>query len=291
LPAPSKVTPEIRAQVLYFAEMGVSARKIADKHLKGQISRITTWRIISEAKHYVSKHNVSDSDRSNSSSNGPVISTGFQIGHYQPAMLSSFNGGLGAGTPQTEVQKVIQQIANSALTPYEKKAEELKLRQFLSGKDGDKTLGQLRQILKEVMEFLFGFNGDSDADKQFGDLNELARFLMRARKYLGKTRFKPKQLVYATLSKTFGPEVEQKLTAPEKHLSCPRCRKPRSFAIDKNPAFYLCLSCGKQVPVDRAKFTVTVHRIDPRYLRTVEKLLATSPLKSIHSQNAIEVKA
>ena len=291
MPAPSKVTPEIRAQVLYFAEMGVTAPKITEKHLKGQISRTTAWRIISEAKHSVSKHNVPDCDATDSSASGPEISHGFQIGHYQPAMNSSFNNGLGAGTPRAQIQNVIQHIANSPLTPYEKKAEELKLRQFLSGKDDDKILGQLRQLLKETMEFLFGFNGDSDVDTQFGDLNELARFLMRARKYLGKTKFKPKQLVYATLIKTFGPEVEEKLTVPEKHMNCPRCRKPRSFAVDKNPAFYLCLSCGKQVPIDCAKFKVTVHRIDPRYLRTVENLLATLPVKGMPSQNAIEVKA
>jgi ubiquitin len=279
-----KVTHEIRQTILYLDSLGVPHPKIASQHLKGQISRVTVWRIVQEAKQNVTKQDVSKEPHE-------VVDKDFQIEHYQPTLASSFNGGLGTPTPRRMLQKVIQQIAGN-LSAYERKVAEIQLRHFVSDKDVNKALGQLREHLSDRMEEIFGFDPSSDKDQQFADLNDLAKFLIRASKDLGQVKLKPRQLVDALLVKIYGQKAAQVIEATEKHLKCPRCRKPRSFVVDKNPNFYLCMSCGKQVPLSNAKFKVTQHKVDGRYLRTVENLfpLSTASVRSIPSQSMVEVK-
>jgi hypothetical protein len=287
MPAPRKVTDEMRSEIMRLQSLGVPPSKIANRHLGGLVCRWTVWKVIKEEKRkqYVSQHTVR-----NDPPTPDTLDLGIQIETHQPAMLSSFNGGLGTPTPRAQLYKVIQQVSKGKLTPYERRAAELQLRKYTSGKDANAILGNLRQHLKDQMELLYGYNGNSDKNQQFGQLNDLARFLIHARKDFGKRKFRPKQLVDALLVKVFGEEAERRIQRPEKHLICPRCRKPRSYAVDKDPRFFLCLSCGRQVLQDKARFKVTVYRVDERYLRTVERLLpkaniplANEPLEVVSS--------
>lgn len=271
MPAPRKVTDELREQIMRLHSLGVPSGTIARVHLGGLVTRWSVWKTIKDekSKRTVSKRYVRDDPPASQD-----LDLGIQIETHQPSMLSSFNGGLGTPTSQVLLSRVIQQVSKGKLSPYERKAAELQLRKYVSDKDQDALLGSLRQHLKDRMELLFGFNGNSDKDKQFGELNELARFLIHARRDLGRTKFRPKQLVDALLIKVFGEEAQRRIQQPEKHLICPRCRKPRSYAVDKDPQFILCLSCGNQVPQDKARFKVSVCRVDERYARTVDRLLS-----------------
>jgi hypothetical protein len=238
-------------------------------------------------RHNVSKQIVSDSG-------DDQVSKDVAISQYQPALASSFNGGLGTPSAWQVLQLAIRQVSENNLSAYDRKAAQMELRQFVNDKDRDPFLRTLREQLKNRMEEIAGFDRNSDKDRQFGDLNELAVFLIKARSQLNKVKLNPRKLVDAFLVYVFKEKAKTVIERPEKHLQCPRCHKTRSFCLDKDPRFYLCLgrSCGKRIPIQDARFKVTQHKIDGRYLRTIENLfrLSTAPV-STSSEATVEMKA
>ena len=272
MPAKRKLTPEDIKAILYFHSLGVKSGEIARRYLHDKVTRWTVWKTITEHGRRERKlqQNVSQHDVRRQTS----LDRGYQIDHYQPSMLSSFNHGLGTPSPRELIRRAIRAIASRQLSPYDLKAEENKLRQFVNDRDQNPMLGKMRQHLKERMVEIAGFDGGSDHDEQFGELNELARFLLRAEKELrGVKHFRPKQLVDALLMKVLGERARKVIQRIEKQLICPRCREPRSYVLDRQPMFYLCVKCGKQVPIERARFRITTHDVDQRYIATVDRLL------------------
>jgi hypothetical protein len=272
MPRKPIVTDEDIQTILYYHDLGVPPTTISKRYLHGKVGRWTVWKVVktireSQRKQSVSKPNVG------ARATSKRIDLGFQIEHYQPSLLSSFNHGLGTATPRQLLSRVIANVAGEKLSPYERKTAELKLRTLTSDKDGDHILGKLRQHLKERMELMFGFNSNSDKDSQFADLNDLGGFVVRARRKLVGTTFSPKKFIDALLVTVYGEDARKVIERSVKRLICPRCRKPRSFVLDKDPQYYLCCQCGKQVPWDKAKFNVTQCKVNPKYLRTVERLL------------------
>ena len=180
---------------------------IAGRYLNGALSRITVWRVIKaeqEAKRKVSKRRVSDQD--SESASHVRIDLGAQIDHYQPTLASSFNGGVGTRLNSWDVINLaLRQVRGTASLD---KNEGYQLRNLLAGKNTNVEIGRIRQCLKERMEQLFGFNGQSDKDKQFGDLNDLAVFLLRARKQLPNFKLKATQLHTRNLGLIFGVHQE-----------------------------------------------------------------------------------
>ena len=283
MPAPRRRTPDLEQKIMSLHNLGVKAPAIAELHLGNTLSRVTVWRVIRDYKER--KQNDSKRVVNEQTVRVPLAD---QIEHYQPALASSFNHGYGCPTSREVLHNTIKTVTKS-LTPYDTKAHEMRLRGIVSGKDTDKVLGKIREILSQRMEEIFGFDSQSDKDRQFADMNDAAVCLIQLRKKLdGKTRLKPRALVDAFLISVYGERAAKVIQAIEKHLKCPTCRKPRAFAVDKNPNYYLCLSCGRQVPIDRAKFKVTLHRVDQRYLRTVQGLL--EPFGLLHGNQMIPEK-
>jgi hypothetical protein len=270
-----KVTPEMRQQILYFHSIGVPPPAIAHLHFKDQISRQTVWRVIEEAKRHVVEHQVTEPH------DQIEISKAAQIDHYQPTLESSFNKGLGAGIPWSYVRKVVQEVSGKQLDPYERKAEEIQLRRIISQKDANPLVGKVRQLLKDYMEQLFGFDASSDKDTQFALLDQLARFLVRATvKFDGKVKLNPRRLIEATLIVAYKntphqAKVEEFILKREPTLYCPRCKKRRSYVKDKDPNCFMCI-CGRQISAGEARLS-RPYRIDARYVATIEGLLGTGP--------------
>jgi hypothetical protein len=258
--------------------MGVPPPAISHLHLKDEISRQTVWRVIQDSKRHVAQRHVSEP------AGQLEVSQAAQIDHYQPTLESSFNRGLGAGVPWQYIRKTIQTITGRELDPYERKAEEIQLRKFISQKDENPVLGRVRQILKDHVEQIFGFDGSSDKDSQFGDLNDLARFLVRfTNRFEDKIRLNPRKLVQATLIVAYRntphrAKVEEFILKTEPTLYCPRCKARRSYVQDKDPKYFLCI-CGKRIPTSRAK-PGRPRKMDGRYVATIERMLATMPVQN-----------
>jgi len=182
-----------------------------------------------------------------------LVPLGSQIEHYQPALASSFNHGLGTSYSKVILGYVIDRVGGH-LTPYERKAAQGQLQKFASNKDTDPLLGRLRESLKKRVEELFGFSGDSDKDLQFESLDQLAKFLIVVRKEFKSRKLRANQVVDALLLLVFGERVREVLEKPEKHL--------------------LCLSCGYRIREKDAILRVTIHRIDEAYVATMRDLLS-----------------
>lgn len=300
---PAKITPSLRAQIVYLSELGVPASIIADRHLKGTLSDTSVLKVIHETilgrqitNSGTKKFEVGDPDRPNIVD----VDLASQLDHCQVVMASSFNHGYGPGTPVEALQNAIQTVAADytlkgqvrqrfrELTPTQKMKREYQLRALVNGRDRDKVLGQLREHLKKQVEFVLGFHGSSDKDSMFGDLDALGKFILYARAQLDGERFKPKQLVDALLITVYGEKARTRIEQVEKHLVCPRCQDERSYVLDKDPQFYLCCRCGRRVSVEKAKFKVRPYKVDLRYLATVQRLLANAHV-NISSQESREV--
>jgi ribosomal protein S27E len=211
-----------------------------------------------------------------------------QVTGYQPTLASSFGFGLGTPTPEKTLQYAVKQASKKTLSSYEIHGETMKLRKYASGKDRDSRLNSVLQHLTKRMQQIHGFDPTSDKDSQFADLNELGKFLRQARIQLRGYRFNAKKLVDALLVSLYGEKARLIVELPEKRLVCPRCRQERAYAVDKDPDYFLCVKCGKQVAREKAKFKVTCSTVDPIYLRTIERLV-TIPNPSEKSNTALQV--
>ena len=203
-----------------------------------------------------------------------LVPQGFQIEHYSPTLLSSFNGGLGTQHTRALLADAINRVSDSKLSRYDRTAAMYLLQRYVSGKDTNLVLGRLREYLKKRMEEIFGFDGSSDKDQEFSDMNQLGYLVIKMQKELKTKKVQPSKIVDALLSVVYGWRVQDILESPEKILVCPRCKVDRSFVKDRKEGHVLCLSCGHGLPEKEAVFKIRVHKIDRAYLMTVKRLLA-----------------
>ncbi len=220
-----------------------------------------------------------------------------QIEQYQPTLAFSFNGGVGTPSPESLLRYVVR-AANGRTAPlstekaknivshkqskkktaaYKEYVDVLRLRPFVSGKDQDAKLNAILEHLTKRMRLMFGFDPTSDKDRQFADLNDLARILRQARVNLKGHRFNAKKIVDALLVVVYGDRAREVIERPEKRLRCPRCRRERPYAHDTNPSFIICVKCGKQILCEDARFNVSYSPVDPVYVATIRRLLPTLP--------------
>jgi hypothetical protein len=193
-------------------------------------------------------------------------------------LFSSFNKGLGSAQPEPLICWIIKHAGNNhKISSYEVRGELFQLQKHISSKDDDAKLNKILQHLTRRIQEIKGFDPSSDKNSQFVTLDELGRFLSRARQYLHSHRFSPTKLVDALLIRVFGEDARLIIEAPVKHLKCPRCREETAYAPDKSNKFILCVECGKAIPVEQAKFKVTYRPIEQKYHKTIERLLATIP--------------
>lgn len=287
---PPKVTPEHRIQIMYFQEMGVPASIIADRHIK-DLSPVTVWRVIRQEQEkrngQFQKSTISKlAEPARSTSDVPTVDHGFEIGHYQPAMQSSFNGGKGTPIEAAVLNYVIKTTATGNLSPQEKAKRFYELRNTLGPlqKDKDPRLHKIREQLTMRMQEISGFHGDSDKDQQFGDLDQLARLLIRIYKNLRGAKYNPTKLVDAFLTVCLGEKARAVIEREEKHLQCPRCRKPRSYIVSNQTGDCQCVKCGRIIPHDKAKLQIKINKIEAKYLRTVERFLGSSVVEVASAQ-------
>ena len=230
-----------------------------------------------------------------------------QMESYQPALESSFGHGLGTPPSPAILRHVVQQVVRSKtldqleqkeklthtqkqkLTKernklsYKRYGDQIQLRQ-LTTRLGDGRMNSMLKHLTERMREIEGFDPESDNDNQFGELDKLGRFIRRARaEFKGSNvRFNGKLFVDALLFVVYGKSAQAVLEAPSKRLLCPRCKRKRKsksqllgepFALDRDPQFYLCCSCGLQVLKSQAEFHVSYTPIDPVYIKTIQNLM------------------
>jgi ribosomal protein S27E len=206
------------------------------------------------------------------------VDNGTQREQFQPTLFSSFNKGLGSAQPEPLICWIIKHAGNNRkISSYEVRGELFQLRKHISSEDDDAKLNKILQHLTRRIQEIKGFDPSSDKNSQFITLDELGRFLSRARQCLRSHRFSPTKLVDALLIHAFGEDARQIIEAPLKHLKCPRCREETAYAPDKSNEFILCVECGKAIRVEEAKFKVTYRPIEQKYHKTIERLLATIP--------------
>jgi hypothetical protein len=209
------------------------------------------------------------------------VDLGVQIEQNQPTLFSSFNKGLGTHQPEPFICWIIKHAGSKRkLTSYEVRAELFKLRKHISAKDSDTKLNAILQHLTRRIQEIKGFDPTSDKDSQFVTLDQLGRFLLRARECLGAYKFSAPKLVDALLVNLLGEDARRVIEAPVRHLRCPRCREQTTYAPDKDGKLVLCVECGRAVPVEQARFKVTYRQIEQKYHRTIERLLADLPTSS-----------
>jgi hypothetical protein len=187
---------------------------------------------------------------------------------------------VGRGTPPTSKKakkNSSRKQSRKKTASYKEYGDVLALKPFVSGKDPDAKINALLEHLSKRMRAIHGFDPTSDKDSEFADINDLGKFLRQVRAALKGYRFSPKKIVDALLTQIYGDKARTIIERPEKRLLCPRCRRERSYAHDSNPAFLLCLKCGKQISVEEARFKVTVTQVDSIYLNTIRRLMPALP--------------
>jgi DNA-directed RNA polymerase subunit RPC12/RpoP len=203
-----------------------------------------------------------------------------QIEQFQPTLFSSFNRGLGTSQPEPFICWIIKHAGSKKhkLTSYQVRGRLYKLRPYISAKDNNAKLNEILQHLTRRVREIEGFDPTSDRDSQFVTLDELGRFLSRAKECLEGRQFSAEKLVDALLVRVLGEDGRQIIEAPRKHLRCPRCREETAYAPDKDGKLVLCVECGKAVPAEKAKFKIRYRPIEQKYRKTIERLLATVPV-------------
>jgi ribosomal protein L37AE/L43A len=231
-----------------------------------------------------------------------------QIEQNQPALESSFGHGLGTPTPESLLRFVVKQATLGKPEPpalkrtkkgskhklqkskeYQEYGRVLELRAHVNGKDVDRRLNVILEFLTRRTRQIFGFDPTSDHDAQFGDLNDLGRFLRKVRAELNGYRFSGKKTVDALLFVIYGEKAREIIERPEKHLQCPRCRRERPYVNDSTPNYILCMKCGKQIHIDQARFKVTYTPLDPVYLATIKRLMPPLPISIPQSDRPPQV--
>jgi Zn finger protein HypA/HybF involved in hydrogenase expression len=219
------------------------------------------------------------------------VDHGTQVESYQPALESSFHKGLGTPTTPAILRYAVRQAKERSTSPgrparpkgkgkrktrkgNQEYLNVLQLKSVLSKREG--LQGPLEHLTRRLRQ-IRGFDPTSDKDQQFGELNELGRFLRQAKAQLRGQPVNFKKITDALLVVCYGEKARRVIERPEKRLRCPRCRRERPYAHDTSPEFFVCLKCGQIVSVKQARFNVSFSRVDPVYVTTVRRLLPKLP--------------
>jgi len=275
--ARSKLSQADIETIKYLHGLGVSRRKIAGLHFKGRISRTTVGYVLdfgkvpSKSDLMALKHaSLTEGQLSNRQVNARDLSQ--EIDHYSPCLSSSFNAGRGSVTPQSVVNKTVRE--NNKIGDFiDFRKQKFALLTLLNEKALDPVGNRFREQLKKRVMSL-GFDANSDNDLQFGQLNDMATVGLAVIRMSGakaKSLSLPK-LVDATIIYR-RPDWRRKLEESTRRLRCVRCRKSRSFIKGKEGKTVTCLSCGLEIPLEKARFRISVRRIDPEYVDLVHSIV------------------
>jgi len=265
MPVGDRHDPKDVQTAKWFLGLRLSSRTI-EAHLNGRMDHATICRLRKSMRQNVAQQIVAQpQDLQRNVEN--------ELASYSPAPLSSFNHGLGSKTPESVIKRIVRENC-SLRSPFESKVKEWELSPWISGKDQDPELGKHLQTLKDILMRL-GFSPESDNDSQFKVLNELGWIVRKVHKKAKEQELKldSRKLVEATIIYHLGEVYRQRLETIEKKLVCSRCRKPRSYVLEKDGMNYLCVRCGKQIPIGKARFKVRVRLIDERYLSLIHEAL------------------
>jgi len=274
--ARSKLSQADIETIRYLASMRVSRRKIAEYHFKGRISRTTVGYILdfgkvpSKSDLMALKHaSLTNRQLPQRQENPRDLSR--EIDCYQPALASSFNSGLGSVTPPSIVNRAVQENKPADFIEFRK--NRFALLSLLNEKKLDPIGNRFRESLKKRVMTL-GFDASSDNDIQFGQLNDMAAVGLAVIRMIGakaKT-INLSKLVDATIIYR-RPDWKRRLEESTRRLRCGRCKKSRSFIKGKEGKTVTCLSCGLEVPLEKARFRISVRRIDPEYIDLVHSVV------------------
>jgi hypothetical protein len=201
-------------------------------------------------------------------------SLGTEIENYQPALRSSFNSGLGSVTPPNVINRAIKE--NNDLKGFiDFMQKRFELKNLLNEKALDPIANKFREQLKKRVMSL-GFDASSDNDLQFGELNDMAACGLAVIKMLGARAAKLKfpQLVDACILYR-RPDWRRRLEDSNRQLRCIRCKKLRTFIRSKDNKSVTCISCGLDMPLERARFRVCVRKLDPEYVDLVHSVVTS----------------
>jgi len=181
----------------------------------------------------------------------------WEIEHYSPCLASSFNGGLGSVVPRSFLNKIIE---GKDWRIFLKRRYELQV--LINEKQFDPLANRFREFLKRRIQSLM-FDGSSDNDFQFGELNDMAQIgLCILRRNVGE-RVRIPQLVDAVIFYR-RPDLQNRLERPVYNLCCGRCRKRRSF-IRLNGSV-ICLGCRREISERRARFHISIKKLNLQYV-------------------------
>jgi len=278
--AKSKLSQADIETIRYLHGLGVSRRKIAELHFKGQISRTTVGYVIDFGK-VPSKSDLMALKQA-SLTEGQLPQCQHQvrrdlsqeIDHYQPSLASSFNRGLGSVTPPSVINKAVKE--NSEVKDFIAfRKQRFALLGLLNEKAWDPVSNKFREQLRKRVTRL-GFDADSDNDLQFGQLNDMASAGLAVIKMAGDqaSDLNIQRLVDASILYR-RPDWKTKLEESRRQLRCRRCRRLRSFIKSKDGRSVTCLSCGLETPVEKARFRISTRGLDPEYVDLVHSAVTS----------------
>ena len=273
----SKLSEADIETIKFLHGLGVSRRKIAELHFKGRISRTTVGYILDFGKvpsksDLITLKQASLTDRQLPNCQVNARDLNSEIDHYSPCLSSSFNFGQGSVTPQGVINKAIRE--NNKIGDFiDFRKQRFTLLTLLNEKALDPVGNRFREQLKKRVMSL-GFDANSDNDLQFGELNDMAAVGLAVIRVVGmkaKTLNLSKLVDAAIIYRR--PDWRRKLEESTRRLRCVRCRKSRSFIKGKEGRTVTCLSCGLEIPLEKARFRISVRRIDPEYVDLVHSVV------------------
>jgi len=265
--ARSKLTPADIETIRYLASLGVSRRKIATLHFRGRISRTTVGYVLDFGKVPTKSDLMMLRAQTSLATADPPRDIHNEIQSYSPCLASSFNRGLGTGTPRSMINKTVTENSEGNCIRFAR--DRFALLTLLNEKALDPLANRFREALKKRVTSL-GFDGTSDNDLQFGELNDMAACGLAVLRALGDQakKLKMSSLVDACIVYR-RPSWRSRLEGSDRQLRCPRCRRLRSFVRSRDGGSVTCISCGLDVPLNKARFRIAVRKVDPEYVDLV----------------------
>lgn len=277
---PLKVEDADLAAIVYWHSIHWSTRRIA-RELQGRYSHQTIWRTIRRFGSQRFLERVLERKRQAGQPHVPKTvpkantrDLGEEIDHYQPALNSSFNKGLGTVTPPSMIHRAIK-ASNPPGDYIEFRKRKWDLLSRLSEMKLDPIANRFREIVKKRVTTL-GFDAGSDNDVQFGQFNDMASVGLAVIKMAGEqasklnlSRLADAAIIYRR------PDWRQRLQESRSQLRCGRCRKVRSFIWSRNAQSVICLTCGREEPKEKARIRTVLRKIDPEYVDLIHSVVTS----------------
>ena len=263
MPVGDRHDPRDIGMAVWLLELGVPTRRI-EEHLKGRIDHTTVCRLKRTIPTSPTKEIALEEEEAE------TRDLHREIGSYSPALSSSFGSGLGCGTPLAVINRAVKDSnQESDFRGFQK--EKFNLINLLACKDQDPVLNRFRRLLVQRVKLL-GFDSSSDNDLEFGMLNDMGSL------GLAVIRTANERNIKLNLSKLVDgviiyrkPQSRTRLEEVRRRLICSRCRRLRSFI--QNDDRVVCVACGLETPVQKARFRVTKRKLDPEYIDLVHEIV------------------